>query len=223
MLRFTFSELSEETLNSIVKLREREVVPEKWIQRMMALNDEEQERLKFLTSYLRNRQTHLMNEATIWSRAIYPLLMLAERGNIQAWAGVPLKAQYPRFELEGEADGTLASSVSGRIRVPYLIVVLQAQRGIDAPNPQFQLYGEMLAAAWLNWRGNHQTAQEIFGCYTISDSWTFVHGTVEGLEADKPVFTAELSAEYGERFEAETILQILKFIAAKYINESIST
>ncbi len=222
MPRFTFSELSEETLNSIVKLREREVVPEKWIQRMVALNDEEQERLKFLTSYLRNRQTHLMNEATIWSRAIYPLLMLAERGNIQAWAGVPLKAQYPRFELEGEADGALASSVSGRIKVPYL-VVLEVKRGIDAPNPQFQLYGEMLAAAWLNWRGNHQTAQEIFGCYTISDSWTFVHGTVEGLESDKPVFTAELSAEYAERFEAETILQILKFIAAKYINESIST
>jgi len=223
MLRFTFSELSEETLNSIVKLREREVVPEKWIQRMMALNDEEQERLKFLTSYLRNRQTHLMNEATIWSRAIYPLLMLAERGNIQAWAGVPLKAQYPRFELEGEADGALASSVSGRIRVPYLIVVLQAQRGIDAPNPQFQLYGEMLAAAWLNWRGNHQTAQEIFGCYTISDSWTFVHGTVEEFEAEQPVFTVELSGQYFEQFEAETILQILKFIAAKYINESIST
>ncbi len=98
---------------------------------MMALSDEEQERLKFLTSYLRNRQTHLMNEATIWSRAIYPLLMLAERGNIQAWAGVPLKAQ--------------------------------------------------------------------------------------------PVFTVELSGQYFEQLEAETILQILKFIAAKYINESIST
>ena len=222
MLRFTFSELSEEVLNSIVKLLEREIVPEKWIQRMIALNDEEQERLKFLTSFLRNRQTHLMNEATIWSRAIYPLLMLAERGNIQAWAGVSLKAQYPCFELEGEADGALASSVSGRIKAPYL-VVLEAKRGIDAPNPQFQLYGEMLAAAWLNWRDNHESTQEIFGCYTISDSWTFVHGTVEELEADKPVFTAELSAEYGERFEAETILQILKFIAAKYINESIST
>jgi hypothetical protein len=54
--------------------------------------------------------------------------------------------------------------------------------------------------------------QEIFGCYTIGDNWTFMRGIVSDFEADYPVIQLEFSPEYFQRLEAETILQILKFI-----------
>ncbi len=61
-----------------------------------------------------------MNEATIWARAIYPLLMLAESGNVQAWSQVSLSATYPHFELDGIVDGILGKCASGKISRPYL-------------------------------------------------------------------------------------------------------
>ena len=218
MLKLSFSELTEANLKSIAKIQEKGIVPDKWNQMMLPCTDQDRERVQIFTSYLLNYQVVLMNEATIWSRAIYPLLMLAESGHIQAWAGIPLEARYPCFELAGTVDGILGNSISGRVDVPYL-VVLETKRGIEAKDPRFQLYGEMLAAAWLNWQQDHETTQEIFGCYTVSDSWTFVHGIVQDFEAEHPVMTVELSREYAERIEAETILQILKFIVAKYANE----
>lgn len=215
MLTFNFSELSQEQVQSIVKLHEKGIVPDKWDDMMLACTDQERQRLQFFTLDLLNRRVVAMNEATIWSRAIYPLLMLAEQGHVQAWSQVLLRAQYPRFALEGIVDGVLASSISGRVEAPYL-VVLEAKRGIEAKDPQFQLYGEMLAAAWLNWQQTAETPQEIFGCYTVSDSWTFARGIVEELEAEQPMMTVEFSREYVEKIEAETILQILKFIVAKF-------
>ena len=68
----------------------------------------------------------------------------------------------------------------------------------------------------MNGQQNHETVQEIFGCYTICDTWTFAHGSVQAFEADQPVMTIEFSREYVEKIEAETILQILKFIVAKH-------
>ena len=192
MLKLNFSELSQENLQSIVKLYEKGIVSDKWNRMMLACTDQERQQLQFFTLNLINRRVVAMNEATIWSRAIYPLLMLAEKEHIQAWSQVSLKAQYPRFELESVVDGVLANTVSGRVEAPYL-VVLQAKRGIEGKDPQFQLYGEMLAAAWLNWQETAETPQEIFGCYTVSDSWTFARGIVEELEAEQPVMTVEFS------------------------------
>jgi len=132
---------------------------------------------------------------------------------------VPLKAAYTTFGLEGEADGALALCIAGKMRRPYL-VVHETKRGINAPNPQFQLYGEMLAAAWLNWQGDSNPEQEIFGCYTVADSWTFVYGVVGDIETEKPRLTIELSKTYNGVLEAERIVQILKSIGAKYANIS---
>jgi hypothetical protein len=63
----------------------------------------------------------------------------------------------------------------GMMESPYIVVV-ETKRGIDNQNPLFQLYGQLLAAAHLNWENENQehSPQEIFGCYTIADSWTFV-------------------------------------------------
>lgn len=208
-----FSDLTPATLKELVHLREQGVVPQLWETMNPPLTEEELQRLGVIRSQLLNYQLNLMNEATIWSRAIYPLLLLAEHGTLQAWAQVPLRAEYPRFILEGIVDGVLGDCVSGIVTAPYLIVA-EAKRGLEAQNPQFQLYGEMLAAAWLNHQENGGAEQEIFGCYTIGDNWTFVRGRVTGFN-ETPAMTLETSREYTEKLEAETIFQILKSIAGK--------
>ena len=219
MQTYPLSQLTEETLNQLVTLKEQPGVSNKWQGMQIPITPEESVWIENIKSLLYERQLILMNEATLWARAIYPLLVLAEQRHIQAWSGVPLRASYPTFELEGEADGALAPCIAGRMHQPYL-VVHETKRGVTAPNPQFQLYGEMLAAAWLNWKENTKPEQEIFGCYTVADSWTFVHGVVSDIETEKPTLTVELSQTYNGTLEAERIVQILKSIVAKYVNVS---
>lgn len=226
MHTYTFSQLTEETLKTLVTVNEKHIAPEEWEKMRIALTAKECRRLEDIKSTLYRRHLLVMNEATLWARAIYPMLMLAEQGNVQAWSGVPLKASYLTFELEGEADGALAPAIGGRIRPPYFIVN-EAKRCIHAPDPQFQLYGEMLAAAWLTWKRNSETStehdfeteQEIFGCYIVNDSWAFVHGTVGDIETEKPTFTIEFSPVYNGISDAAQIVQLLKFIVAKHLEE----
>ena len=226
METYTFSQLTEETLKKLVTLNEKNIAPAEWEKMQVALTEEESRRLDDIKTTLRHRHLVVMNETTLWARAIYPMLMLAEQGHIQAWSGVPLKASYLTFELEGEADGALAPAIGGRIQPPYLIVH-QAKRGLHAPDPLYQLCGEMLAAAWLTWQKNSGTdvnsdsgtEQEIFGCYTVNDSWVFVRGIVSDIETDKPTFTLEFSPDYNGILDAEQIVQLLKFIVAKHLEE----
>jgi hypothetical protein len=81
-----------------------------------------------------NRPLTLLNEATIWSRAIYPMLMLAGSEHMQAFAQVPLEARVARFELSGTLDGAPATSLTGGVEAPFLVVV-EAKLGLDAINP----------------------------------------------------------------------------------------
>lgn len=207
----TFVDLSLATLKTIVHFTERGIASDHWAQMQMALTPNERQQIEQITSYLLNYQLTLMNEATIWSRAIYPLLLLAEVDAIQAWAQIMLRATYPRFTVEGLVDGVLGHVFGGMIDAPYLIVV-EAKRGLEAQPPQAQLYGTMLAAAWQNQQRQPKTQQEIYGCYTIGDNWTFVHGLVTDINTERPALTIQYSREYAERLEAMTILQILKSI-----------
>ncbi len=215
---YIFLQLTEEILKTLVTLNEKYIAPEVWEKMQIVLTAEEGRQLEELKSKLRHRHLLVMNEATLWARAIYPMLMLAEQGHIQAWSSVPLKATYPTFELEGEVDGALAPSLGGRIQAPYLIVH-EAKRGLHAPDPLYQLCGEMLAAAWLNWEKDPMPEHEIFGCYTVNDSWAFVRGVVSEIETDKPTFTLEFSPDYNGILDAEQIVQLLKFIVAKHLEE----
>lgn len=217
-MRFTFGELSLATLKTLVNLTERGIVLTHWEQMQVPIDRAEQQQVDQIRSYLLNYQLTLMNEATIWSRAIYPLLLLAETDTIQAWAQITLRASYPRFTLEGLVDGVLGHVFGGMIDAPYLIVV-EAKRGLEAQNPQAQLLGTMLAAAWQNQQRQAKAQQEIYGCYTIGDNWTFVHGTVEGIDSERPTLTIHYSREYAERLEAVTILQILKSIIRLSLSE----
>lgn len=181
----------------------------------IALTDMEQQQLGIIQSRLLNDPTHLLNEATIWSRAIYPLLLLAERDNIRAWAEVVLSAQFSAFDISGIADGAIGQSIAGRLISPYLVVV-ETKRGIEGADPIPQLYGQLLAAAYLNWKADHQDPQEIFGCYTIADSWTFLRGEVSQFETECPMLKVEYSREYSEKYDAELILKILKQIVGRH-------
>jgi hypothetical protein len=212
---FKFSELTADSLNSIVALQDKGVVSEMWSAVNVNLTRQERQQIKTVSSSLLDHRVVLMNEATIWARAIYPLLVLSEQGRLEAWAQVPLKAQYPSFCLEGVADGVVGHNLSGVMKSFYLIVI-EAKRGLEAQDPQFQLYGAMLAAARLNWEQNSETPQEIFGCYTIADNWTFMHGLVSDINMDRPVMTVASSREYAEKIEAEAIFRILKFITETY-------
>jgi hypothetical protein len=183
----------------------------------MALSDRQMQYVTDLQTGLQTVQVHLFNEATLWARAIYPLLQLAEQDNIQIWAEVGLSAKYAKFGLEGIADGVMGPSFAGRIQCPYFVMV-ETKRGIENTNPIFQLYGQLLAAAWLNHQLQERDIQEIFGCFTIADAWTFVRAEVSGIDSDRPSLTVEFSPEYAEKFDAPRILRILK----KIIDRSIS-
>ena len=216
MCTYTFSQLTEETIRGLVTLDEEEGALEEWQNRQISLTADEHRRLEDIKSTLHHHHLVVMNEATLWARAIYPILMLAEQGRVRAWSGVSLKAAYPTFALEGEVDGALAPSVAGRVRPPYLIVH-EAKRGLNAPDPLYQLYGEMLAAARINAKQDAAPEQEIFGCYTVNETWVFVRGVVRNMESEKPTFAVSFAPAYSGTLEAEQIVQLLKFIVAKQI------
>lgn len=211
------STLSLPILKQWVDLNENGIADYDWLDvEAISLNEAEQQELQRLRLRLLNHRTLLMNEATIWARGIYPLLLLAEQGNIKAWAGVAMRAAYPQFEIEGIADGVLGKCASGFIEAPYLIVV-ETERGLEAQNPIYQLYGQLLVAAHLNWENNSAEPQEIFGCYTIADSWSFIRAEVDGMVADRPTMQIESSRQYAEQYDAEKIAKILKGIVSKYV------
>jgi hypothetical protein len=212
MEKFTLSQLDLADLKRVVNLKESGIRAYDWtIVDGIELTDREQQRLAELEKTLESDPVHLLNEVTIWSRAIYPLLQLSERGEIRVLAGVPIQASYSKFLLDGIADGVIGRSITGRIELPFLVMV-EAKRGIEGQNPIAQLYGELLAAAHLNWEGNALEEQEIFGCYTIADSWTFVRAIVSNLAGDRPSLKTEFSREYSEKTSAIQILKLLKSI-----------
>ena len=222
MQKLTFSTVTLALLRQVVNLQERDA-SEIWLASAeIQLSDRERLQLEIIQSYLIHEKLHLLNEATLWARAIYPLLLIAEKTGIRAWSEVPLSAVYSQFEVDGIADGVMGYSVAGRLEMPYLVVV-KTKRGVENQNPIFQLYAQFLAAARLNWEGDslqdskaeRAPMQEIFGCYTIADSWTFVRAEVSEIESDRPTLKVESSQEYSEKSDAETILKVLKSIVAK--------
>ncbi len=220
MEKLTSSGLSKARLKRFIHLEERDLNDYEWLQvDSIALTAEEQQHLRPIQSRLRSYRTHLMNEATLWARAIYPLLLLAEQGSIQAWSGVAMQATYPQFEIDGIADGVLGKYVSGFPETPYLVVV-EAKRGLETSNPVYQLYGQLLAAAHLNWENDQLEPQELFGCYTIADSWSFVRAEVSGITTERPTLRIESSGEYPEQTDAPTIVKILKKMVMKYLQQT---
>jgi Clp amino terminal domain, pathogenicity island component len=216
---FNFSEITPESLNFVVKIEEKGVTPELWDKIDVNLTGQELQQVESIVSSFLNRPVAQMNEATIFSRAIFPLLVLAEQGRLETWAQAPLRAQYTWFVLNGNADAVIGFNISGVTKSSFYLILLQAKLGRQSRDLQVQLYAAMLAAARLNWERDKRLPQEIFGCYTTADNWTFARGLVSDIEADRPTMTVASSREYSEKIEAETILRILKSITGKYARE----
>jgi len=219
-IKLTLSKVVEKDFFNLVQLQQHGIADYNWTDvSNLSLDEQERQQLQALKQKIFYCDTHAFNEATIWARAIYPLLMLAEKADIQAWAGVEVSAKFPRFELEGIADGALARNIGGRVHTPYLIVV-ETKRGIENQDPLYQLYGQLLAAAHRNWQKSQQEPLEMFGCYTIADAWKFIRAEISGFDSDLPHMKLEPSREYTERLESETIYKILRLIVAKYLNHA---
>lgn len=217
MQKYSFGDLSLKTLKSIVKFEQKGIADYVWTKvEHIPITEDEKFQLNSIKNQLTNYPTHIMNEATLWARAIYPLLQLAEQESILATSEVPLMAEYPNFELHGIVDGILGQCIAGQLELPYL-VVLEAKRGLEGQNPQPQVYGQLLATAHLNWEEDKNNLQNMFGCYIIAGTWTFVHATISEIETDYPLVILEHSREYNETTEAETILKILKSIVSTYL------
>ncbi|PSB31503.1 hypothetical protein [Stenomitos frigidus] len=208
--QLTMGKLALADIKQVVQLQEEGVSEYPWLAvEDVELSSDEATQLRFMQSKLTHEPTHLLNEATIWSRAIYPLLLLAEQGDIRAWSEVPLAAEYPTFQVSGVADGVLGKTLAGRMVAPYLVMV-EAKRGLGGEDPIPQLYGQLLAAAQINQAAQAQETQQLFGCYTIADNWTFVKAIVSELDSERPVLAVQYSQEFSERFESVAILKLLK-------------
>jgi hypothetical protein len=214
MRRLTFSDIKHSDLVGIVKLEDRGIQVEPWRELGRGeLVEAEQRIVDYVTAGLLRFRPSVVNEATVWARAIFPLLTLAEAEGVEAQADVSLTARIGDVELTGTADGALGAPSDGELAAPFLIVV-EAKRGVEATNPVTQLYAQMLAAASLNARENGRSAQRIHGAYTVGASWTFVRADIDGLDSEQPTFSAVSSPELAEKLEAVTIAKILKSIVA---------
>ncbi|MFT3770783.1 MAG: hypothetical protein QM820_35620 [Minicystis sp.] len=216
MRRLLFAQMTLDNLQGLVKLDDRGVQPKAWEDFAHGeLSPREQFIVDHVTADLRRFQPSLVNEATVFARAIFPLLVLAEAEGVQALADVPLTARIGEVELAGTADGALGRPLAGELRAPFLVVV-EAKRGVEAASPVAQLYGELLAAASINAQETGRPSQRIYGCYTVADNWTFVRLQAEALDTPHPSFEVVTSWELNEKVEAGTIARILKTIVAEH-------
>jgi hypothetical protein len=210
---YTFKELNAAILAEVVTLRHERGQPAVWEElARREIGERQRLAISLIVENLNNYKSHRSNEATLWARAIYPLLVLAERADVRAFSLVSMAARFDDVELRGETDGALAMNIDEEAGLPYLVVI-EAKRGVAATDPMGQLLGAMLCAARLNDQDGHP-AGEMFGCYTIADVWTFVRGVLDWSQ-QKPAMSLLSSREYAEKTEAVTILAILASIVAK--------
>ena len=213
MKSYLFKDLDAATLPEVAVVRYEPMQPGVWEElARKELGERDRLALGLLADKLFNYKTVRANEATLWARAIYPLLVLAEREDVRAFSLVSLSATFDDVEIHGEVDGVLASSVEDQIDLPFLVVV-EAKRGVSGTDPVAQLVGAMLCTARLNEQGGHPV-KEIYGCYTVADLWTFLRGRLD-WSGQRPVMTLLSSREYMEKTEAPTILAILESIVGK--------
>jgi hypothetical protein len=210
---YAFKDLTLATLAEIAVVRHEPRQPALWEKlAQREIGQAERAAIALIIGKLTDYKTQRVNEATIWARAIYPLLALAERDDIRAWSLVPLAGKFNDVEIRGEVDGALASSFDEEVEPPYFVVV-EAKRGVGGTDPVAQLLGAMLCAAQRNERDG-RPASEIYGCYTIAAVWTFVRGTIDWSKP-KLALSVLSSREYLEQTEAATILAILESILAE--------
>jgi len=228
MTKFSLASVSLDDLARLAVLESRSMTADPWDGAVEPPDEATRVQLRYLSAKLAQAHPTTLNEATLWSRAVYPLLELAETGRVRAWAEVTLTARdpYTDTELSGIVDGVLAPEgvLAGAPGLPFLLVV-EAKRGMEATDPRPQLLAAMLALLWtgLSHARAEQEPVEAFGCFTVGDIWTFVRAEAavrpEG-SAPRLGVTLSWSREYTERAEAEVILGVLRWITRRHAPSS---
>jgi hypothetical protein len=225
MTKFALASVTLDDLARLAVLESRGATESPWNGVVEPPDEGARVQLQYLTEKLAKARPILLNEITLWARAIYPLLELAETGTVRAWGGVPLSARDPfsDAELAGVVDGVLAPEegvLAGTPGQPFLLVI-ETKRGVDATDPRPQLLAAILAVLWTRLghaRVGAAGPVEMFGCFTVSDTWTFVHAEAtvrpEGSQPRLGVLLS-WSREYTERVEAEAILGVLRWITRR--------
>lgn len=216
MTTVTFDQATPELLESLVTLTGPVDDPALWRGfEATALAPELLPHLSWIVARVRAVLTVRANESTVWSRAIFPLLMLAESGTVRAWSQVPVRAELRGadgpVELAGVVDGVLAreTALGGQARPPFLLVV-EGKRAIDATDPGPQLLAAMLASLASEPGAHSATAAERYGCFTVGDTWTFLRAEWSRAAADaRPTLRLSWSREYAEAAEGERLLAVL--------------
>ena len=222
--KYAFADLNQTIIEQIVDIQfEPETVDCLWQQlKEITLSETEQTVLNYIINGVVNERLSIMNEATLWARLNYPLLQLAETEQIHAWSEISINANLQHVTLHGVIDGVLGYTLAGMLQMPWLVIV-EAKKGLGNKDPRYQLYGQILATAFLNQQSQLEkvTATEtstriLYGCYTVADDWTFVRAQITSLETSRPEMKLAFSREYAGRLEAQTILEILKTITENY-------
>jgi hypothetical protein len=100
MEKLKLSALNIDLIQSVIQLEEKPIDNYPWLAvDHIDLSEDDQQQIQTIVRRLRKSSTNLLNEATVWGKAIFPLFLLAEQGNIEAWAEVPLSAQYSQFTM----------------------------------------------------------------------------------------------------------------------------
>jgi hypothetical protein len=210
MNRINLSQTTLDDLRALVDLQDDGIQDAPWEPwGREPLNDHDALAADEVMTRLRRFDATLANDATIWGRVVFPMLMLAESDGAQAWSQVPLQATVGDVELVGVVDGAIGRPVAGVLDLPWLLVA-EAKRGVDATSPQWQLYGELLAAAAVHQRRAPRPVQEVHGCMTVADVFKFVQVELRFEEGQRPRMHVTSSREFSTRTEARTVLAMLR-------------
>lgn len=177
--------------------------------------------LEVVLGWLRGFDAVTANESTLWARAIYPMLVLAEEERVRAWSQVAVRAALGDVELAGVVDGVLAREgvAGGQATTPFLLVV-ETKRGIDSTDPRPQLLAALLVSieAERARGGGGGGAVERFGCFTVGDTWKFVRVVETRTEAPPGrAMAVSWSRPFTERLESPAVLAVLHGIVAREI------
>ncbi|MFO0761049.1 MAG: hypothetical protein U0359_31515 [Byssovorax sp.] len=210
------SQITRADLTRLAELVDQEIRDEPWAtfeKRPLSAEDEQQV-AQVLRRY-RGIHVALINEATLWSRLVYPLLLTAEREPIKAWAEVPIFARIADFEIQGVVDGALAAGADAP-RAP-LLLIMECKRGTEATNPIHALYAALLCVGWNEVEAHGGDEHTCHGCFTIADTWTFIEAEVFAPKGARPRIVVRSSREYSEKLEAHLILAVLKSIEDRWL------
>jgi hypothetical protein len=105
MRRLPFTDLSFEDLAGLVDFKDQGTHRQPWEDLARGdLTEGEQRQIDYVVAGLRRFKPSLVNEATVWGRAIFPLLLLAEVEGVEAQADVP-RGGDDREDPQVDRDG----------------------------------------------------------------------------------------------------------------------